>query len=143
MFLLLLSATSIDTQNCPFTGKFDVTNLVQNKRDSGLSKYSQKEDSRYFDSNFYFRKQRRSIYFEQLEYGRRRVKRVDEDFDCDSNGFTKLIIGCVSFDTMEFATDCSAPNIITCKYYDVLSLFVLFLFYNLQYSKFTNPNGVM
>ncbi|CAH1115807.1 unnamed protein product [Psylliodes chrysocephalus] len=110
---ITLVTTSIDTQNCPFAGKFDVTNLVQNKRDSGLSKYSQKEDSRYFDSSFYFRKQRRSIYFEQLEYGRRRVKRVDEDFDCDSNGFTKLIIGCVSFDTMEFATDCSAPNIIT------------------------------
>ncbi|XP_056638629.1 uncharacterized protein LOC130446404 [Diorhabda sublineata] len=113
-FVTLVS-TSVETQNCPFMGKFEVNNLIRNKEESSLSKYAQREEPKYFDSNFYFRKQRRSIYFEQLEYTRRRVKRVDEDFDCDSdsNGFSNLIIGCVSYDTMEFTVDCPTPNLIT------------------------------
>lgn len=44
-----------------------------------------------------------------------RIKRLDQGLECDNQGFTSLIIGCNSIDTMEFRAQCSSPDIITCK----------------------------
>ncbi|KAG5895130.1 hypothetical protein JTB14_008565 [Gonioctena quinquepunctata] len=110
-----LVTTTPETRPCPYLGKFEIKNLIQNKQDPHANKLSQAQapDTRYFDTNFYLRKSLRSATFEELGGRSRRVKRVDENFDCDSNGLMHLVSGCISIDTMEFRTDCSAPDFIT------------------------------
>ncbi|CAG9859591.1 unnamed protein product [Phyllotreta striolata] len=90
---------SIDAQRCPFAGKFDITNLVQNKRETAAGKAEE-----IGSGSFYLRKPGRSAPF-------RRVKRLDEDLDCD--GFGEFVVGCSNYYTMEFTTDCSAPDLVT------------------------------
>lgn len=116
---LPITATSPETRTCPYNGKFEVVNLI-NAKHSYSNKYSHMPDSVYFDTKFFVHKSTRSLYggdFDRngIDSNRRRVKRVDQSFDCDSNGITNLIIGCNSYDTMEFRTDCTSPDLITCK----------------------------
>lgn len=95
-------------------GKFEVDNLIQSKGSSYSSKNSYLPDHSYFDSKFFVHKSVRSAHFDEVNRSKR-MKRLDQDFDCDSNGFTNLIIGCNSYDTMEFRTDCPTPDLITGK----------------------------
>lgn len=97
-------------------GKFEVDNLIQSKGSAYSIKQSYLSDHSYFDSKFFVHKSVRSIHSGELNRRKRR-KRLDQDFDCDSNGFTNLIIGCNSYDTMEFKMDCPTPDLITCKYF--------------------------
>ncbi|XP_023309761.1 uncharacterized protein LOC108907292 [Anoplophora glabripennis] len=106
-----LVTTSPETRACPYMGKFEVNNLMRNERSSYVNKYSHLPDRFYFDSNYYVNKLSRPGFGDENHL--RRIKRIDQDFDCDSNGYTNLIIGCNNIDTMEFRTDCSAPDFIT------------------------------
>ncbi|KAJ8940121.1 hypothetical protein NQ318_009835 [Aromia moschata] len=106
-----LVTTSPETRACPYMGKFEVNNLMRNERSVHSNKYSHSQDSIYFDSDYYVKKFTRSTYGE-MDYVRR-IKRVDQDLDCDNNGFTDLTIGCNNIDTMEFQTVCSASDFIT------------------------------
>ncbi|XP_044754916.1 uncharacterized protein LOC123313888 [Coccinella septempunctata] len=97
-----LVTTTPERRSCPFMGKFEVESLMRIDRLLHSKPY-QPMDSRYFDNYFLKKKQQNAVDFQH-----RRSKRLDQDPDCDSDGFTNLIIGCSSLDTMEFKTDCSS-----------------------------------
>lgn len=107
-------ATSPETRACPYMGKFEVNNLMRNERASYMNKYSHLPDRFYLDSSYYGNKLSRPGFSDENHL--RRIKRIDQDFDCDSSGYTNLIIGCNNVDTMEFRSECSAPDFITCEY---------------------------
>ncbi|KAJ8920335.1 hypothetical protein NQ315_011997 [Exocentrus adspersus] len=92
-------------------GKFEVSNLMRNERGPYMNKYSHLADSFYFDQSYYVNKLSRPGFGDGEHF--KRMKRIDQNFDCDSNGYTNLVIGCNNIDTMEFRTDCSAPDFIT------------------------------
>lgn len=94
VYIILVTATSPETRACPYNGKFEVSNLIR-------SEHALQADRGYFD-NYY------------VNSGR--IKRLDQGLECDNQGFTSLIIGCNSIDTMEFRAQCSSPDIITCKF---------------------------
>jgi hypothetical protein len=96
-----LVTTFPETRACPYTGKFEVSNLIR-------SENSHQSDTRYYDNNYYVNKFPRSA-----PDHKRRIKRVDQSVECDSTGFTSLVIGCNSVDTMEFRAQCSSPDAIT------------------------------
>jgi hypothetical protein len=99
-----LVTTFPETRACPYTGKFEVSNLIR-------SENSHQSDTRYYDNNYYVNKFPRSA-----PDHKRRIKRVDQSVECDSTGFTSLVIGCNSVDTMEFRAQCSSPDAITCEW---------------------------
>lgn len=111
----LFTATAPETRPCPYMGKFEINNLIRTERSiSHSNKHSNQADIRYFDKTYYLNKFTRSIYGDANHL--RRIKRVDQDPDCDSTGFSSLVVGCNNVDTMEFRTECSAPDMITCKW---------------------------
>lgn len=70
-------------------------------------------------------KHNRRTHYDLIKYSKgtymdnthsKRIKRVDQDSDCDNEGFTSLIIGCNSIDTMEFRSECFSPDLISCEY---------------------------
>jgi hypothetical protein len=99
-----ITATFPETRACPYTGKFEVSNLIR-------SENTHQSDTRYYDNNYYVNKFPRSA-----PDHKRRIKRVDQSVECDSTGFTSLVIGCNSVDTMEFRAQCSSPDAITCEW---------------------------
>lgn len=67
-------------------------------------------------------KNSKSLTYYENNYHSKRIKRVDQDSDCDNEGFTSLIIGCNSIDTMEFRSECFSPDLISCKF--IISVFL-------------------
>lgn len=98
---ITLVTTSPETRACPYMGKFVVNNLIRSERSihtKGNPFYEL--DTRYFDDLF----EREGV----------RVRRKsDPDLDCDNRGFTSLVIGCRSLDTMEFGAGCASSGVVT------------------------------
>lgn len=63
--------------------------------------------------NYHFNKHSTTIYGELGHVIR--AKRVDRFSDCDNEGFSYLIVGCSSADTMEFRSECPSLGFISCK----------------------------
>lgn len=74
---------------------------------------SQQEVERHQQAVGYYENYGRSVYGDLPTS--RRIKRLDQDSDCDNEVFSNLIIGCNSVDTMEFRSDCFTPDLISCK----------------------------
>lgn len=114
MFYLFFVATSPEPRQCPHFGKFEVTSLIRSDRNvRSLLKHNNKRT--HYDLMKYNNNNERltSSYIDNNGHSRR-IKRVDQDSDCDNEGFTSLIIGCNSIDTMEFRSECFSPDLISC-----------------------------
>lgn len=104
----VVSATSPEPRQCPHFGKFEVTSLMRSDRNVRSLKHGKR--SRYESVKY----GKTSTYVVSQDGRSQRIKRVDQDSDCDNEGFTNLIIGCNSIDTMEFRSECFSPDLISC-----------------------------
>ncbi|XP_050310144.1 uncharacterized protein LOC126746083 [Anthonomus grandis grandis] len=105
---LVTSSSERPSQPCPYTGKFDVSNLLkQDSRD-----FPQERVPLEAQDAFYRSKRTPQHDFELMDIVRARRKRLDQS-NCGSKSFSSLVIGCNKMDTMEFNTECTTPDLIT------------------------------
>ncbi|KAJ8929774.1 hypothetical protein NQ314_017511 [Rhamnusium bicolor] len=94
----------------------DMKNILENELDNNKSENEICDKKISIGTwvlvTYHSKKMMKRSAYEEADHVRR-IKRIDHDLDCDNNGFTNLIIGCNNIDTMEFRSDCSAPDFIT------------------------------
>ncbi|XP_017770060.1 PREDICTED: uncharacterized protein LOC108557871 [Nicrophorus vespilloides] len=107
-----LVTNSPEPRKCPYMGKFSVSRMLRNERPVRSLR-----DFRQYKFIHSRQGERSSSALEMFHGGgvKTRIKRVErqDSSDCDNAGFSNLIIGCNSADTMEFRTDCATTDIIS------------------------------
>ncbi|CAH0554798.1 unnamed protein product [Brassicogethes aeneus] len=97
-----LVTTSPETRACPYMGKFEVSNLIRSER--SINSNFEGTDSRFYSNK---------MSLPDYAGNNIRTKRLSDDPECGSRGFSSLIIGCNNVDTMEFRTECDTPDVVT------------------------------
>lgn len=112
-FSLFFAATVPETRQCPYVGKFSVHSLIRRERRVRSPIHNHQLEMHHFRQNYHLDKHSKIFYGEVGHVIR--TKRVDRLSDCDNEGFSNLIVGCSSADTMEFRSECPSPDFISCK----------------------------
>lgn len=106
-----LVTSSPEPRQCPYFGKFSVDSMISNKR--YIRSLKQSRSFAYFDRNRYFKDKFRSSQDTAVGLHNRRIKRVEQRTGCDNEGYSSLIVGCNSIDTMEFRIECPPSDFIS------------------------------
>lgn len=129
--MYFVTASSPEPRQCPYFGKFSVDSMISNKR--YIRSLKQSRSFAYFDRNRYFKDKFRSSQDTAVGLHNRRIKRVEQRTGCDNEGYSSLIVGCNSIDTMEFRIECPPSDFISCKWKFIIS------FNRTPYRPYINP----
>ncbi|XP_071050667.1 uncharacterized protein [Onthophagus taurus] len=101
-----------EARECPYFGRFNVDSMIMNKRYTRSARARSERPLAYFDDEErYLMEMLRNVAGKT-----RRIKRVEQQrgaVGCDNDGYSSLIVGCNSVDTMEFRIDCPPSDFIS------------------------------